>query len=72
MLTVQGSSGASDLNNLAIALTRLDFVVDVSIVNKTGVVTVCIVPGMTHDISKLQKTSLDAGYRILKAGEITW
>jgi hypothetical protein len=72
MLTVQGPADAENLNNLSTAIAELEFVLDVSIVDKTGVVTVCIVPGATYDILRLQKASLAVGYRVLKAGEITW
>ena len=72
ILTVQGPSDVTNLNNLAAAFTKLNFVHDVSIVSGEGVVTICLVPGMTYDIVQLQRTSLDNGYRVLKAGEITW
>lgn len=72
MLTVQGPSGALELDVLKAKLETLPYILDVSITDETGVITACLVPGLAYDIVELQAAANDCGYTILKAGKIVW
>ena len=72
MLTVQGPANADSLNVLKSKLEALPYILDVSITSDTGVITACLVPGLTYDIVQLQAVAKDSGYTILKAGKIVW
>lgn len=72
MLTIQGPANADSLDVLKGKLEALPYILDVSITDNTGVITACLVPGLTYDIVQLQAAAKDAGYVILKAGKIVW
>jgi len=72
MLTVQGPANADSLSALKSKLETLPYILDVSITSTTGVITACLVPGLTYDIVQLQAIAKDSGYVILKAGKIVW
>ncbi len=72
MLTVQGPSGALELDVLKTKLQALPYVLDASTTHKTGVILVCLVPGLAYDIVEIQAVAKDCGYTILKAGKIVW